>query len=188
MKTNTLCVTLILFSLPHFASAQVYKCKSTDGAVMFQGTPCPSETRLPPRVLPTVGQKAELTPQQKNNGVGGTNWDASKPRPVVEIRPAAPQYSPPPERQAATANQKLPAREADFRQAQLVKQSNAALEQANSANKANECNQARQQLGVNKESRPIYHYDNNGDKQYVADADRQARLEAAQQRVANACN
>lgn len=188
MKTNTLCVALILISIHHLVSAQVYKCKSADGSVAFQGTPCPSETRLPPRVLPTVGQKAELTPQQKNNGVGGTNWDASKPRPVVEIRPAAPHYSPPVERQSATVSQKLPTRAADLQQAQMLKQSNAALEQANSLNKAYECNQARQQLGVNKESRPIYHYDNNGDKQYVADADRTARLEAAQQRVANACN
>jgi len=188
MKINALCVTLAFFSIHQVVSAQVYKCKDASGNVAFQGTPCPAETKLPPRVLPTVGQKAELSQQQKNSDAEGTNWDASKPRPVVNIRPTAPQYAPPVERKTQTASQTLQAKNAAFQQAQLLKQSNAALEEAKAVNKANECNQARQQLGVNKESRPIFHYDNNGDKQYVADADRQAHLEAAQQRVANACN
>lgn len=188
MKINPLCLTLILFGIHQFATAQVFKCKGVDGVVVFQGAPCPSETKLPPRVLPTVGQKAELTSQQKNNGIEGTNWDTTKPKTVVNVPPTAPQYSSLPETQQPPVARTIQTRSADPRATKSMGLSNAEVEQARAFNKANECNQARQQLAVNKESRPIYHYDNNGDKQYVADADRQAHLEAAQQRVNNACN
>ena len=49
------------------------------------------------------------------------------------------------------------------------------------------CNYARQQLGVAKAERPIYSYDNKGERQYVSDENRKATVAAAEKRVAEDC-
>jgi hypothetical protein len=50
------------------------------------------------------------------------------------------------------------------------------------------CNHARQQLGVAKTERPIFSYDNKGQRQYVQDDARKATVVAAEKRVAEDCN
>gem|GEM_PF-6626019 len=59
------------------------------------------------------------------------------------------------------------------------------MQQVQARNQMINCN--RQQLGVTKESRPIYGYDNKGNRQYVDDDTRAATTSSAEQRVANEC-
>ncbi|MBL8482663.1 MAG: DUF4124 domain-containing protein [Rhodocyclaceae bacterium] len=54
--------------------------------------------------------------------------------------------------------------------------------------RAARCNNARRNLGVLKEQAPVFRYDNNGEKQYLDDSNRQAEIEAAQRKVSEYCS
>ncbi|MEC5398656.1 DUF4124 domain-containing protein [Uliginosibacterium sp. H1] len=54
-------------------------------------------------------------------------------------------------------------------------------------NRSVRCNNARQQLGVAKSERPIFSYNNAGERQYVDDKNRAATIAAAERRVAEDC-
>jgi hypothetical protein len=58
----------------------------------------------------------------------------------------------------------------------------------NAHNRFAHCERARSNLGALKMQRPVFRYDNNGDRQYVEDANRQAEIEAAQGQVAANCD
>ena len=65
---------------------------------------------------------------------------------------------------------------------------NAALQaQVDAANRTNRCNRARYTLGVMQEQRPVYTYDNDGNKVYVADADRSAAITSARDTIDSDC-
>jgi hypothetical protein len=59
--------------------------------------------------------------------------------------------------------------------------------QVEAANRSNRCSSARQQLGVMQEQRAVYHYDNDGNKVYVADEDRPAAIASARETIAADC-
>ncbi len=61
-------------------------------------------------------------------------------------------------------------------------------EQTMAYNRKAMCNAAREQLGVLKTPTRVFKRDNNGEKQYVSDDNRQAEIAAAQKRVNEACN
>jgi hypothetical protein len=65
---------------------------------------------------------------------------------------------------------------------------NAKKAETDEYNKQVRCNNARQQLSVAKEQRPVYTLDNDGNRHYVADDDRAALTASAQQAVDEACN
>ncbi|MDP3857484.1 MAG: DUF4124 domain-containing protein [Stagnimonas sp.] len=54
-------------------------------------------------------------------------------------------------------------------------------------NKAVDCDQARHNLGVLSEQRPVYRYDDKGERQYIDDADREREVVVARQRVSQSC-
>ena len=60
--------------------------------------------------------------------------------------------------------------------------------QVEAHNKSVRCNEARRNLGVLKEQRPVFHYDKNGEKIYHDDSSRPTELAAAQQKVAEYCD
>jgi hypothetical protein len=59
--------------------------------------------------------------------------------------------------------------------------------QADAVNRTNRCNRARYTLGVMQEQRPVYHYDNDGNKVYVADQDRPAAIASARETIDSDC-
>jgi hypothetical protein len=69
-----------------------------------------------------------------------------------------------------------------------LEQANKQNEEVEAYNKAQRCNAARRQLDILKNSAAVYRVDNNGDRHYLEDQNRQAELEAAQSRVAAECS
>lgn len=79
----------------------------------------------------------------------------------------------------------MPAHSADLKRQQ--DETNAYNQKVAAQNKAIRCDQARQQLGILKEPRPVFRRDNEGNRQYVDDKDRDAEIAAAQRRVNADC-
>jgi hypothetical protein len=64
----------------------------------------------------------------------------------------------------------------------------ARNDQIDAHNRTVRCNNARRSLGVLKEQRPVFRYDNKGERQYLDDASRQSEIVAAKRSVAESCN
>ncbi len=62
-----------------------------------------------------------------------------------------------------------------------------ARQQAEALNRSSRCNSARSNLGALKAQRPVYKYDNKGDRQFLDDSQRQSEMAAAQRGVAENC-
>lgn len=167
-------------SVPVAALAQVYKCARPDGSVSYQGSPCPS-TGKPPVAAPApvpvpVAPHAAYDPYAPEN---------ASQRPTI-VPPPLPRA--PVERVAPVVTTARSPRPAEAQSTQANDALRQEVERIKAQDKAQRCATARDQVGVNKEERPIYHYDKSGNKVYVADADRARSLAAAQQRVTQECN
>ena len=163
--------------LPHAAQAQVFKCPRPDGTVSYQGAPCPNN-KLPPPAPPALAiPHAAYDPYAPENASQRPTL-VPPPHAVAPIEPAAP-------RARTTVAAPGPA---EVQRAPSVDILRKEVERMKAQNQAGRCEEARQQVGVNKEERPIYHYDKDGNKVYTADADRARSLAAAQRRAAAECN
>jgi len=193
MKVQTLFLGLIFVTFHGAAHAQLFKCKGASGRYSIQNSPCPQDAKLPDVKRPVVGEKDPNFAQQGKDKRPDANWQPRVPFPTAP-QPAPMQAEPQPQvnasRQAAASPQaeSWKVREQESRKRQADEQDLAAKEQAKARIRQQECNDARQQLSVHKEERPILSRDNKGDKHYVGDDKRPAALAAATQRVANACN
>ncbi len=158
MKT-LLC--LLLLSFPLCTYAQVYKCKQANGSTSFQEQPCPEWAKSSTLALPATPSEpvGNQSAQQKGSAskAGATQKDINEGK----LRDA----------QRARADREI----------------NEANERVRAENQAQRCYAARNQLGILKEPRPVFRRDNNGDRQYVQDDDRQAEIAAATRRVAADC-
>ncbi|GHU12639.1 hypothetical protein AGMMS50225_20960 [Betaproteobacteria bacterium] len=76
----------------------------------------------------------------------------------------------------------------DYQRRLADEQLKAQNEQVIAHNRMLRCDHARQQLGVLKVGRPVYSYNDKGERVYVEDKNRAAQLALAEQRVAEACN
>jgi hypothetical protein len=76
----------------------------------------------------------------------------------------------------------------DYQRRLADEQTKTQNEQIRAHNRMVGCNAARQQLGVLKESRPVYSYNNKGERVFVADENRAAQVSSAERRVAELCN
>ena len=63
----------------------------------------------------------------------------------------------------------------------------AANREIDAHNKAVNCNQSRHNLGVLSEQRPVYRYNNKGERQYIEDSARAREIGVAQQGVSKNC-
>ena len=63
----------------------------------------------------------------------------------------------------------------------------AANQRIEAHNRGIRCDRAKRNLGVLKEQRPVYRYDQKGERQYVDDSARAAEVSAAQRAVAANC-
>ena len=169
-------------SLAQVAQAQVYKCPRPDGSVSYQGSPCPSHGKLPPPApAAPAPAPAPAAPHAVYDPYAPQN---ASTRPTI-VPPPLPRA---PVERAPQVTPVAAPRPADVQRTQATDALRQEVERIKAQDKAQRCAQARDQVGVNKEERPIYHYDKDGNKVYVADADRARSLAAAQQRVAQECN
>jgi len=179
----------VLAGLPLAARAQVYKCAQANGAVTYQGTPCPTGAK--PAARPSV---AELNAQQARQPAPSAPYDDpyagsvdARPHPVAPPLPAARPPEAPTRSQASTsslvanvqARNKLENRQQAFNEAHKNDPTPARL--------AN-CATARNNVNVLNEQRPVYSYDDKGNHKYVEDKDRAAAMAEAQRQVSQNCN
>ena len=61
-------------------------------------------------------------------------------------------------------------------------------QQVDAHNRTVNCERARHALGTLKQERPVFRYDNKGEKQYIEDSARQAEIGRAQNAVAANCS
>jgi hypothetical protein len=151
-----------LLFLPLFAMAEAYKCEQANGSASFQDRPCQVGAKGSKITLePSRSQPAEVP--DISRGSGKTE---KAPRSRLPMQSAGPQDS-------------------ESRRAEEVVR--AHNEEVKAYNKMQRCNDARRQLGVLKEARPVYRRDNKGDRQYLEDKDRAGEIAAAEQRVEAEC-
>lgn len=141
------------------AWAQTYKCTQPDGKTAFQDQPC-----------------------HMSGGTGGSvNIKVTPPSsdPLPPTAPPARQRSP--YAGSTGAGTGTSTQTADAQAAQQARQ------QADALNRSSRCNSARSNLGALKAQRPVFQYDNKGEKQYLDDSKRQSEMAAAQRGVAENC-
>lgn len=153
---------LVLFMcVPLIAQAQAYRCKQPNGALSFQDHPCLAGSASSKITLPPVTS------------------EPAEPANQFRTPKAATQ-------KAISPQEAWQAKERDQRQ-RAEEETRAQNQKTNAYNQMQRCDFARRQLGVLKESRPAYRHDNNGDRQYIKDENRQAETATAQKNVAEEC-
>ena len=104
----------------------------------------------------------------------------------IVVRPTAPSVDP------AEIQKKKAASTKDWELAvqrqRLDEATNARNQQIDAHNRQVRCDNARHTLGVLKSQRPVFRYDNKGERQYIEDSARQSEMAAAQRAVAENCN
>jgi hypothetical protein len=191
---GAIAVAGLLASLPLAAAAQqFFKCPQPDGSTKFQDSPCPRSVKA------HTAAPVDHAPQGVSSSKDEPYYDPYSPANVSQRlapmhvppnnAPVAPAAAPPapPERapRVVTPRGAPPAETA----ARSAEQERIDRENARTMayNKSVRCNNARQQLGVVKMERPVYSTDNNGERHYIEDADRQKVIESAQRRVNEEC-
>jgi hypothetical protein len=191
MNSRTLYLLLVSAIFHASANAQLFKCKGADGRHVFQDVPCAAGTTdVNQRPKPAVSEASVVLPKKDNKP--GANWDLG-PRAAPPSRPMAPPPSVASPSQAAPPRSPQVAQEPRQRkpsdlEIQQAEQRKAEAEKTAAFDRMRQCNHARQQLGVAKTERPIFSYDNKGNRHYVEDENRKAVITAAERRVAEECN
>ena len=192
MNTRPLCLLAILLSWQAVTHARVFNCKSSDGHLVFQGTPCDGDTRAAGQKTSTAASQQTMTAPQKTPDGPGGNWDrqrASTPERGPSPQSVANPVPSPLSQTPSVDAERLSRRNKTIENArQPVLTETPAYKDMEAFNKTQRCNHERQQLGVVKSGRPIFSHDNKGDRRCVEDAARQAETNAAEQKVARACN
>ena len=142
------------------AWAQTYKCTQPDGKTAFQDQPCHMSGGTGGSV------NIKVTPPSSDAPLPG----AQQPQQQQRQRSTSPY--------AGTQT-------ADAQAGQ--KQRQQQQQQQDDYQRNARCNNARSNLGALKAARPVYQYDNKGDKQYLDDSRRQSEMAAAQRGVAENC-
>ncbi len=192
---RSLFVAIIFTGLHISANAQLFKCKGTSDRILFQDTPCPSGTTNANPHPKSAALEASVALPDKSNKPGA-NWSLG-PRQELPSQPLQPytapaQATPNKAQHIDEAQRQRKHNELERRQAEIKAENDNLVKAENEKvvafNRMQRCNYARQQLSVVIAGRPIYSYDNKGERRYVEDVNRKATTIAAEQRVAQECN
>lgn len=104
----------------------------------------------------------------------------------IMVAPAS--ASPPPSQATRRAAPSAAARDLDARALRAEADAKARSQQAEAYSRAVRCNNARRSLGALKAERPVFQYDNNGNRKYLDDSQRQTEMAAAQRSVSESCD
>lgn len=182
-----------LAGAPLAARAQVFKCTQANGSVGYQSTPCPTGARPAPH--PTAAQlnaQAAAKPRDdKPYDDPYKNGASERPNPAAPSldagtpdAPVHPQARPEAQKPASSLVADVQARNRRENQQQAYAE---AHKNDMTPARAQACGSARRNLGVLNEQRPVYSYDNKGNRIFVEDKDRAGALARAQQQVAENC-
>ncbi len=177
----------LLAAAPLAAHAQVYKCIQANGTTGFQSTPCASGDK--PATRPSVSQlNAQRASAPKDAkpyddpyaGDAGSRAHAQAPGTRA---PSRDDFAPPPTSSTSRMIADVQAR--NRREAEQQ-----AYQDAHKNDKhvdLGACNTARFNLGVLNEQRPVYYTDSKGNRVYVEDKDRAAKIAQTQQVITDKC-
>lgn len=177
---------------PLAARAQVYKCTQANGSVGYQSTPCPAGTKSAPH--PTAAQlnaqDAAKPKDDKPYDDPYRNGASERPR-SAEPSPGAGTANVPGRPQAPPQEQSQTSRlVADVQARNRRESERQAYQEAHKNDKTVNmaaCNSARRNLSVLNEQRPVYSYDNKGNRVYIEDKDRPNNIAEAQRSIAASC-
>lgn len=176
-----------LATLPFAAQADIYKCVQANGTIGYQGTPCSTHDK--PAAHPTA---AQLNAQQAAAPVNDKPYDdpyakGAGSRPSVEAQSVSTGAASAPAQPQATNTSRMIA-EVQARNRREAEQQ--AWKDAHGNDKVvnlGACNAARYNLTILKEQRPVYSYDKKGDRVYVEDKDRAAKIADTQRTISTSC-
>jgi hypothetical protein len=192
MNTRPLYLALILVGLHTGAHAQFFKCKGANDRYTYQDTPCAADASSPDRKRPKSGERDESVTQRKKDNRPDANWEP-RVHAAADNQLNASQSAASAQNDAASSSTGSSAQESwqekdrDYQRRRAEAHAKADNDQAKAHSQIQRCNYARQQLGVLKEPIPVFRRDNNGERQFINDENRQAEITAAEQRVAEAC-
>lgn len=182
----------VLAGLPLAAPAQVYKCALANGTIGYQGTPCPAHDK--PAASPTVAQlNAQQAAAPRSDKPDDDPYAKSAdPRPYAQTPsfqapPSPTGVAPAAAQPRATSTSRLVA-EVQARNHRDAQQQ--AWKEAHSNDKVVDlgaCNAASYNLTLLKEQRPVYSYDSKGNRVYVEDKDRAAKIADTQRTISANC-
>ena len=181
----------VLLGAPLAAQAQqVYKCAQANGTIGYQSTPCPTNERPPahPTAAQLNAQRAATPKDDKPYDDPYASSVNSRPHPqapafVAPPSPFAPAPAPAQTQSTSSLVADVQARNRRENQQQAYQNAHKNDKVVDTAN----CNTARRNLGVLNEQRPVYSYDNKGNRVYVDDKDRAATIAQTQQAIASSC-
>jgi hypothetical protein len=158
----------VLAGLPLAARAQVYKCAQANGTVGYQGTPCPTRAR------PYDDPYAKSADSPGN---------AQAPSPRAPPSPTGVASVQPPSTSTSRLVAEVQARNRREAQQQAWKDAHGNDKVVN----LGACNAARYNLPILNEQRLVYSYDKAGNRVYVEDKDRAAKIAETQRTIAATC-
>ncbi|NHZ83213.1 hypothetical protein F2P44_28645 [Massilia sp. CCM 8695] len=199
MNTRPLYLALILAGLSATAHAGLNKCKGANGHYTFQNAPCDLPNARPHK-MPTLAErnaqsrlerKQEQQKEKYADDRPGANWDpARKPgAPLPPLTQAAPPSAPVVAAKSAPVPKAAPGAPAKSENQQKLAAEKIDAENAKirASNKAIECTNARQQLTLVRRDGRVVQIDKKGERQYLADENRNAAIADAERSVARAC-
>jgi len=175
-----------LSALPLAAHAQVYKCVQPNGTIGYQSTPCP--TKDEPAARPTAvqlnAQRGTAPKDEKPYDDPYATSASSRPHAQAPVFQApSPPNDAAQEKKTSNLTAEVQARNRRENQQQAYQEAHKNDKTVDMA----ACNGARRNLGVLNEQRPVYSYDNKGNRVFVEDKDRANRIAEAQRSIAASC-
>ena len=182
-----------LAAAPLAARAQVYKCPQANGTIGYQATPCPTNAK--PAGHPTAAQlnaEKAASPTSRDDKPYDDPYASSvgsRPHPqapIIQAPPSPNGASPAP----ASAQQNSSSLVADVQARNRRENQQQAYQEAHKNDKVVNmaaCNSARHNLGILQEQRPVFSYDNKGNRVFVEDKDRANTIAETQRAIAANC-
>lgn len=205
-KQHWLLVAALCLVQAEVSAADIFKCKSADGKVTYRGQPAVEKGTKCEQMMQkkTGGQSITTIGQDVPPGMNSNDMDTGGMPPEMDTggksagakpQQAAPVESPPASAAAAkpAANQKAPAAAADAEKKKAdqekAKQEQAKKQQEEADRKLREKNCAAAQANLRQlqQGGRIATTNDKGEREYLSDADRGAKISEAQQDVDQWC-
>lgn len=187
-RLDAILVAALLAAAPLVAHAQVYKCVQANGTTGYQSTPCAAGDKPAghPSVAQLNAQRAAAPKDDKPYEDPYAGDVSSRPHPQVPVTraPASREdFTPAPGRSTSSLVADVQARNRRENQQQAYMEAHKNDKRVDMT----ACNAARHNLGVLNEQRPVYSYDNKGNRNYVEDKDRAGRIAETQRLISENC-
>jgi hypothetical protein len=187
-RHDAVLLAALLAAAPLMAHAQVYKCVQANGTTGYQSTPCAAGDKpaAHPSVAQLNAQRAAAPKDDKPYDDPYAGDASSRPHPDVPATRAPASRDVvdlPPGRSTSGLVADVQARNRRENEQHAYMEAHKNDKRVDMA----ACNAARHNLGVLSEQRPVYSYDNKGNRNYVEDKDRAGRIAETQRLISERC-